>query len=103
MDVRCSVLDTTDDCRVGSHWANGTLLESKEETVLYSQCTLDPFIAFPPFNFRVHVLLNKETKDRGEGMKRGPASTGGEAEVLTTQQIILLPGESVREEKHTLH
>lgn len=47
MDVWCSVLDTTDDCRVGSHWANGTLLESKEETVLYSQCTLDPFIALP--------------------------------------------------------
>lgn len=60
-----------------------------------------PIHSFPSFQFPCTCLLIKETKDRGEGMKRGPASTGGEAEVLTTQQIILLPGESVREEKCT--
>ena len=31
MDVWCSVLDTTDNCRVGSHWANCSLLNKNKK------------------------------------------------------------------------
>lgn len=69
MDVWCSMLDTTDNCRVGSHWANCSLLQKnktkkknkkikKKERILYRrEQQLDSLIAFPNSLFQFRVLL----------------------------------------------